>query len=314
MTARRGPSPSAVNTMLERRLLVFVLLVTAAGLALPGPGRAVDAHNGVPVVLSVLVLSAGLGVDGAGLRRLRGALGPVVVTLGVSTVTLPGLAWLAGRLVADPGLRGGVLAAGVAPAEVASVALSGLAGTDVALAASLLISTTVATVLLAGPLLMLLAGTPTSTVLSGLVVTLVLVVALPLTIGVAARARWPAAPPVIGAPLLGTVVLLVLVYLVAVQIPLSTAYLPVVPALLAFLAGSALLGGLLARLFTPARRPAVLLPIAMRDFAVAAGIADTAFGHTALAPLGVYGFLVLLFGALATRRATRSPTTRHAPR
>src|SRR5205823_13632321 len=44
---------------------------------------------------------------------------------------------------------------------------------------------------------------------------------------------------------------------------------------------------------------AVLPPVAMRDFAVAAGIATAAFGPAAAAPLGAYGVLVLLAGSLA---------------
>jgi hypothetical protein len=52
--------------------------------------------------------------------------------LAVTTVTLPAFAWLASQLVSSPVLRGGILAAGVAPAEVASVALTGLAGSQAA--------------------------------------------------------------------------------------------------------------------------------------------------------------------------------------
>jgi hypothetical protein len=37
----------------------------------------------------------------------------------------------------------------------------------------------------------------------------------------------------------------------------------------------------------------------MRDFAVAAGIAASAFGAAAAAPLGLYGILVLIFGTAA---------------
>jgi hypothetical protein len=37
----------------------------------------------------------------------------------------------------------------------------------------------------------------------------------------------------------------------------------------------------------------------MRDFAVAAGIAASAFGAPAAAPLGIYGILVLVFGTVA---------------
>lgn len=57
-----------------------------------------------------------------------------------------------------------------------------------------------------------------------------LIVAVPLALGVAARARWPSATFVhIGAPMIGNLALLVLVYLVSAQIPDSTAYLPITP-------------------------------------------------------------------------------------
>ena len=51
----------------------------------------------------------------------------------------------------------------------------------------------------------------------------------------------------------------------------------------------------------------MLLPVAMRDFAVAAGIATAAFGPAAAAPLGAYGVLVLLAGSLAAIIARRRP-------
>jgi hypothetical protein len=44
----------------------------------------------------------------------------------------------------------------------------------------------------------------------------------------------------------------------------------------------------------------------MRDFAVAAGIAASAFGAAAAAPLGIYGLLVLIFGSAAAYMAGRT--------
>jgi hypothetical protein len=63
-----------------------------------------------------------------------------------------------------------------------------------------------------------------------------------------------------------------------------------------FLAGSALLGLTLSIGASSGQRTAILLPTAMRDFAVAAGIAASAFGVAAAAPLGIYLILVLVFG------------------
>lgn len=291
-----------VPAVLDRWLPALVVVTAGAGLVMPAPGRFLAAHAGIPAALALLVLTAGTTVHPTALRRLRAALPAVVVIVAVSTLALPALAWLTSRLVTEPALRHGVLTIGLAPAEVATIALAARAHTDTALTASLLIASTAATVTLAGPLLSLLAAPSTTINPTGLMITLTLVVAIPLALGITARGHWPNATPLRAAsPVLGHLALLALVYLVAAQIPHTTTYLPVIPALLAYLIGSAGIGGALGRLVRPHQRRAVLLPIAMRDFAVAAGIADTAFGHTAAAPLGAYGILVLLFGTLTSQ-------------
>jgi hypothetical protein len=43
----------------------------------------------------------------------------------------------------------------------------------------------------------------------------------------------------------------------------------------------------------------------MRDFTGAAGIATSAFGAAAAAPLGIYGILVLIFGSAAVYAVRR---------
>jgi hypothetical protein len=81
-----------------------------------------------------------------------------------------------------------------------------------------------------------------------------------------------------------------------------------VAAVLVYLACGAALGWLLGTGAAPARRTAVFLPTAMRDFAVAAGIAASAFGAPAAAPLGIYGILVLVFGSAAVNLIQRRPS------
>jgi hypothetical protein len=81
----------AIAGILDHWLLAFVLLAAATGLAAPGPGRLVDVHNAIPVVL---VLTAGASVKTAGLCRLHGAIVPITVIVAGSTMALPGLAWL----------------------------------------------------------------------------------------------------------------------------------------------------------------------------------------------------------------------------
>jgi predicted Na+-dependent transporter len=113
------------------------VLAAALGIAWPGPGRHLDAGNAILITLAVLVFCTGASMTFREIGAIRSASGRVVVGLAVSTVTLPAAAWLASHLVSGAALRGGVLAAGVAPAEVASVALTGLAGGEAALAAGL---------------------------------------------------------------------------------------------------------------------------------------------------------------------------------
>ena len=131
-------------------------------------------------------------------------------------------------------------------------------------------------------------------------------VALPLAAGAGLRAAWaPGARADAAVRLVTMLALLVLLWQVASQIRLDVGYLRVSAALAAFLAGSALLGGLLSVRLPGRRAVAVLLPVTMRDFAVAAGIGATAFGPAAAAPLGVYGVFVLVTGAVITQLASR---------
>src|SRR6516162_10448179 len=119
----------------ERLLLVLVLVVAAAGLAGPAPGRALAAGNGIDATLAVLVFSTGLSLRLADLAAVRLAWRRIAVVLLVSTAALPALAWAASLLIDDPVLRAGVQTVGVAPAEVATVALCAIAGGDAAVCA-----------------------------------------------------------------------------------------------------------------------------------------------------------------------------------
>jgi predicted Na+-dependent transporter len=286
-----------------------VLAVAALGVSLPAPGRRAEAADGILIALAVLVFCTGTSMTFAEMGAVRTAGRRLAVVLPATTAGLPVLAWLASHLVSGAAARGGILSAGVAPAEVASVALTGLAGGDAVLAAGLLAASTVLTVLLAGPILSL-AGAHSAASQLSLLVTLALVVALPLAAGSALRSLDPFGgreQPL--ARVLGTVSLLVLLWQVASQIQLRAGEASVLLALLAYLAGGAALGWLLSRgagtTAGPDRRTAIVLTTAMRDFAVAAGIAASAFGAAAAAPLGIYGLLVLIFGSAAAYAAQR---------
>ncbi len=293
----------------ERYLLLLVLAAAAAGIAGPAPGRVVSAHQGIGAALAVLVFATGLSLRLADLAAVRTAWRRLLTVLAVSTAVLPGLAWAASRLISDPVLRSGMLAVGVAPAEVATVALCVLAAGDAAISALLLVASTLVTVLAAGPILAAL-GASAAVSPGGLLGTLALIVALPLAAGVALRACWSPGPRAGAAVRLTTVAaLLVLLWQVASQIRLDVAYLRVIAAMLGFLAASAGLGALLAVRLDRRRGVAVLLPVAMRDFAVAAGIAAAASGPAAAAPLGGYGVLVLLAGTAVAQLRRRAAAT-----
>jgi predicted Na+-dependent transporter len=296
---------AALAGFLDRFLLPLVLICAGLGVAFPAPGRRLDAGGAILVTLAVLVFCTGASVTLADFQGMRAAARRMVLVLAATTIMLPVLAWLASRLVSQPALRGGVLAAGVAPAEVASVALTGLAGGEVATAAGLLIASTLLTVLLAGPILALL-GAHAATSQLGLLLTLALVVALPMVAGCAMRTIDPFGGRERSlVQILGVASLLVLLWEVASELRPHAGDGLVAVALLAYLGGCAALGWLLARGLPPPRRTAVILPTAMRDFAVAAGIAATAFGIAAAAPLGIYGVMVLVFGAIAVQASKR---------
>ena len=301
--AQRPPLTGLADA-LDRFLLPLVLITAAAGVGFPGPGRRADGGgDAILVTLAVLVFCTGAAMTFGQMGAIRTAARRLAVVLPVTTAGLPVLAWLASRLVSGAALRGGILAAGVAPAEVASVALTGLAGGDAALAAALLGTSTILTVLLAGPILSIAGAHPAASPL-GLLATLALVVALPLISGSALRTLDPfrgREQPAIR--VLGTTSLLVLLWEVASQLHLRASDARVLLALLAYLAGGVILGALLAIGAPPAQRTAIVLPTAMRDFAVAAGIAASAFGAAAAAPLGIYGLLVLIFGSVAVYAA-----------
>ena len=106
----RQPAVAAVAGLLGRFLLPLVLVTAGLGVALPGPGRRLDAHGAILISLAVLVFCTGSSVTFGEVIGMRAATRRIVLVLAVTTVCLPLLAWLASRLVSEPALRGGVLA------------------------------------------------------------------------------------------------------------------------------------------------------------------------------------------------------------
>ncbi len=292
--------------------LIAVLAAAIVGLTIQRPLAWLAGHQGINVLLAILVFATAVTIDPAALRRLLGAWRSLLIALIVGITVLPALSWAVSRIVAAGSLRDGVLVVGLAPCEIASVATTAMAGGEAAISAGVLIGSTVAAVALAGPILTLEAGRAGISPAS-IIANLALVVALPLALGLAARAS--AEPPALKparllapARVLATpraeriasrtslAAVAALVALIASEVHLAAAYLAVAAALLLFLLGSALIGRALG---TRAPRPtatALLLTTSMRDFAIAAGLAAAAFGPAAAAPLGLYGIAVLIWG------------------
>jgi predicted Na+-dependent transporter len=302
--------------------LAAVFIAAAVGLCVQPPLAWLADHAGISILLAILVFATALTIDPADLRHLGNVWPRLIAALATGVTVLPALSWLAARLVPSGPLRDGMLTVGLAPAEIASVATTAMAGGAAALSAGILIGSTFTTVLLAAPALRLESGHAGFSA-AGLIANLGLVVALPMAAGIALRALAtspsettpPAATPLRAAlTILATpraeavaarvamISVAALVALIAAEVHLSGSYLAVAAALTAFLAASAALGGLIgARADRPAAS-ALLLTTSMRDFAIAAALAATAFGPQAAAPLGLYGILVLLWGTAAAGR------------
>jgi predicted Na+-dependent transporter len=293
--------------LLERAILALVIAAAVLGWLVPGAPRLLDRHQAISIVLAVLVFASAMTVPAGVLDRVRSVALRLGLAAIVTTAALPALAFALSRLLGPGALRDGVLAVGVAPAEVASVAITGIAGGEVGAAAVLLVASTVICVAVAGPILALVGGHGVSSV--HVLISLVLVVGLPLLAGLAVKRLTEAGRPAERAELcaqaVAIVAVVVLVWLVSGQVRVSAAYGTLLGVLAVLILASAALGRLLGWRIEPAAATSVVLTVSMRDFAVASGIAAAAFGPAAAAPLGLYGVMVMAWGALIARLSSR---------
>ena len=285
--------------------LAAVLAAAIIGLSVQRPLAWLAARQGINVLLAVLVFATAVTIEPAALRRAAAAWRPLLAALAIGVTVLPALAWAAARMVPAGPLRDGVLTVGLAPCEIASVAITAMAGGEAAVAAGLLIGSTVAAVAVAGPILAFEAGHAGFSP-SGVIGNLALVVALPLAVGIALRAWLPATTTALATPRAQRVAshvalaaVAALVALIAAEVHFSAGYAAVAAALVVFLLASAVVGRLLGLRAPRPVAAALLLTTSMRDFAIAAGLAAAAFGPAAAAPLGLYGILVLVWGTAA---------------
>lgn len=282
--------------------LIAVAGAAVVGLCVRRPVAWLAGHDGINALLVILVLATALTIDPTALRRLATAWPRVFAGVLAGVTVLPALSWAAAQLVPVGPLRDGVLVTGLAPCEIASVATTALASGETVVAAGVLIGSTLASVVLAAPILTLEVGHVDFSS-SGVIENLAVVVALPLAAGIAARST----PGPLGRALaarraqtaanrVAFTAVAALVALVAAEVHLTAGYAMVAAALTLFLAASAVLGRLLGVRSARPTGSALLLTTSMRDFAIAAALATATFGPPAAAPLGLYGVVVLIWG------------------
>ena len=276
--------------------LLLVIVAAALGLAVGRPLRWADDHQAIDALLVVLVFATAVTVPADSLRHVLSSWKHLVIALVMGVTVLPVLSWLASRLVAAGSLRDGIMVVGIAPCEIASVATTALAGGGTALAGALLIGSTLLSVAFAGLILSVVGDNAHMHPLH-ILINLVVVVGIPLALGVVlASARNLSPRSIAAAERTATGALAGLVCLVAAQVHIGTAYVGVLLAILVVVGASALLGVGLGRTATREGAISLLLTTSMRDFAIAAGLATSAFGPAAAAPLGLYGVVVILWG------------------
>jgi BASS family bile acid:Na+ symporter len=297
--------------------LAAVLAAAVIGLAVQRPLAWLAARQGINALLIILVFATAVTIDPRALRRAAAEWPRILAAVLAGVTVLPALSWAVAHLVPAGPLRDGVLVTGLAPCEIASVATTALAGGEAAVAAGVLIGSTLATVVLAAPILTLEAGHAGFSP-AGVIANLALVVALPLAAGIALRS-WPSpvARALAGrraetaASRTAVAAVAALVALVAAEIHRSAGYAAVVGALVLFLAATAVIGRVLGVRSARPTGSALLLTTSMRDFAIAAALAAAAFGPEAAAPLGLYGIAVLIWGtAAAGALRARAPSGR----
>ena len=292
------------------------IAIAAALLALVLPSRALA--NGSDLLLAGLVLFTALGIPAAALRGLRRHVAVIGFLSIAPLIALGALAWAIGRPFAGP-VQHGLLGAGLASSEVASVGLVALAGADATVAVAVVTGSLICSAVL-GPLAIgVLGGGHAGG--GKLLARFALVVIAPLVAGVAVRTRVPRLGR-LDAQRDGVCALVVATLVYAALSGASGGHGLAAATLAAalFLAVSALLATVWLRF---ARRPAAeaavpgAFAIGMRDFAVAAALATQAFGTAAGTLAGVYGVLMLIAGSLAATRLRRgsssSPPAAPAP-
>jgi BASS family bile acid:Na+ symporter len=282
--------------LIAQALLPLALAAIALALIVPAKSAAGDGD----AVLASLVLLTALGIAPHQLWGLRFRWQQMLLLSVAPFAVLVPLAWLLSRLFESP-VREGILTLGLSSTEVAAVGLVALVGGDAALALGALVGSLVVAAT-AGPLLVgMLAGAGAHASPWSLFGRFALVVLAPLVVGVALRLVWPRLRRGESWFAAGsTLAVVVLIYLALSGTSAGGELLAAVAGSAAFLLCSGLLGAAAARCVARDLRTAVGFAVTLRDFAVAATLATSAFGARAGTVAGVYGVLMLVTGAIAT--------------
>ncbi len=287
--------------------LPLVLVAVAAGLALPSERLAKHAD----LVLAALVFAVALTIPPEQLRAAASVWPRIGMIVLLPFATLLPVSIGLGFLFEGPE-REGLLTLGLAPSEVAVVALVGLAGGNAAVTVAVVSLSLVVSALAAPLIAPFLVDTEIEP--SELLVRFSLVVLVPLAVGLALRAGGRLARVEPAAERAATLVLALLVYAVLGDLGNLSGLGPASLAAALFLAASLVLGALLLPLLGEIRTGA--FAFALRDFAVAAALATQLHAPGAGATAAVYGVLMLVAATTAASLLRRhiARATRRRPR
>jgi predicted Na+-dependent transporter len=285
--------------LLAGAVLPLALVATALALLVPSRGLADRSE----LLLAALVALTALAIAPSQLDTLRRRWQAVLALSVVPLVVLAPIAWALSRLFDGP-IRDGTLTLGLAPTEVASAGLVALAMGDAALALAVVAGSLVVSAV-AGPLVVAALGGAHADGLA-LLGTFALVVLVPLAVGLAVRAALPRIKEVEGE--IAGLAALVLAGLVYAALS-GSEHGRLGGALLAggaFIAVCAVVAALWPATPAASDRVTAGFTIGLRDFAVAAALAQQAFGAGAAGVPATYGVLMLLAGSTATTVIRRS--------
>jgi BASS family bile acid:Na+ symporter len=293
-----------VLTPLHDRLVVYVIVAAAVGLLVPD--TAARLAPGVPLMLAGQVLGVALTLTAAEFIGVVRRPLPVVLALAAQWTVVPLVGLGLAHAGADPVVSTGILIVAVAPAEITSALVAVLAGGSGAVAATCMAGSLASGTVLTPLWLSAVGGAGLHVDSAPLIGELALSVVLPLVVGVALRTSIPAIAHH-GARALDLsglcVVLVVFVSVGAARTVVFSASLLVCVGLCLALLVACLAAGLaLSRVVggEQAAARALVFPIGMREFGIAAAVA-LVVSPPAVAVAGVYGALMMVAAPLLAR-------------